>query len=108
MTHVQIQFAIDDAARADSILESLLDAHLVACGQRTGPMVSRYRWRGSLERADEWLVMLKTRSDLAPRVIDAIVSAHPYELPEVVALPIVHGSPAYLGWIDEVTAGARG
>jgi periplasmic divalent cation tolerance protein len=103
MAYVQIQFAIDDVQTADAIVESLLAGHLVACGQRLGPMVSRYWWQGSIEQAEEWLVVLKTRSELASRVIDAIVDRHPYETPEVVALPIVQGSAAYLGWVQEVT-----
>ncbi|HEV3131977.1 MAG TPA: divalent-cation tolerance protein CutA [Acidimicrobiales bacterium] len=103
---MQIQFAIDDAARGDSIVESLLAAHLIACGQRTGPMTSRYWWGGSVEQAEEWLVILKTRSELASRVIDAVVSKHPYEVPEVVAVPILDGSRAYLAWIDKVTSAA--
>ena len=106
MSHVQIQFAIDDADRADAIVGSLLAGHLVACGQRFGPAVSRYWWKGSIEQAEEWLVVLKTRSGLAPRVVEAVVAGHPYETPEVVVLPILMGSPAYLGWIDEVTADA--
>jgi periplasmic divalent cation tolerance protein len=93
MTCVQIQFAIDDAGRADAIVESLLARHLVACGQRSGPMISRYWWRGSIEQSEEWLVVLKTRSELAARVIDAVVDDHPYDTPEVVAWPILEGLP---------------
>jgi periplasmic divalent cation tolerance protein len=104
--HVQIQFAIDDPDRADAIVESLLARRLVACGQRTGPMVSRYWWKGSLEQEEEWLVLLKTRTELTARVTDAVVSDHPYDNPEVVALAIVQGSADYLEWIDDVTAGA--
>ncbi len=85
---------------------SLLGGHLVACGQRVGPVISRYWWHGSVEQAEEWLVLLKTRSELATRVIDAVVDGHPYETPEVVAFPILAGSVSYLGWIDEVTAEA--
>ena len=106
--HVQIHFAIDDADRADAIVGSLLAGHLVACGQRSGPAVSRYWWKGSVEQAEEWLVVLKTRSALASRVIDAVVAGHPYETPAVVVLPILTGAPAYLDWIDEVTAEALG
>jgi periplasmic divalent cation tolerance protein len=102
---VQIQFAIDDPDRADAIVESLLDRRLVACGQRAGPVRSRFRWQGSMETAEEWLVLLKTRSELVPRVIDAVVAEHPYENPEVVAMEFTQGAPSYLGWIDDVTAG---
>lgn len=103
MSYVQVQFAIDDAGAADSIIESLLSGHLVACGQRTAPMTSRYWWNGRLEQAEEWLVLLKTRADLASRVIDEIVRAHPYQTPEVVAVAITDGARPYLEWIDQVT-----
>ncbi len=103
MTVVQVQFAIDDPDRADAIVRRLLDERLVACGQRLGPVVSNYRWRGTLAQADEWLVLLKTRADLAERVVDAVVDAHPYETPEVVTLDITGGAAGYLDWIIEST-----
>ena len=103
MPHVQIQFAIDDADQADAIVEVLLAERLVACGQRTGPVVSHYWWQGSREHAEEWLVLLKTRSELAPQVVDAIRSRHPYDTPEVVVLELVGGAPDYFEWIDDVT-----
>lgn len=105
---VQVQFALDDPERADAIVGSLLAEHLVACGQRTAPIISRYRWKGELEQAEEWLVLLKTRADLADRVIDAILRDHPYQTPEVIVLPVIQGSPAYLDWIAEATADAVG
>ena len=85
---MQIQFAIDDPDRADAIIGSLLARHLVACGQRTGPVTSRYWWQGSLEQSEEWLVLLKTRSGLTSSVIDAVIADHPYDTPEVIALPV--------------------
>ena len=89
------------------LVESLLARRLVACGQRTGPVFSRYRWKGSLEQSEEWLVLVKTRADLAERVVDEIVKGHPYETPEVIALPITHGSAGYLEWIAESTTEAE-
>ena len=106
MSHVQIQFAIDDPVRADQIIEQLLVDRVVACGQRTGPVVSRYWWQGSLERAEEWLVLVKTRTELGPAVIEAVTAAHPYETPEVVVVDLAGGSPSYLEWIDQATAPA--
>ena len=100
MSCVQIQFAIDDPAKADEIVASLLTERIVACGQRIGPMISRYWWKGSLEDAEEWLVLLKTSSELTSQVTDAIVKCHPYETPEVIALAIIDGSPEYLDWIS--------
>ncbi len=106
--YVQIQFALDDPARADAIVASLLAERLVACGQRTAPVISQYRWKGGLEQAEEWLVLLKTRGALAERVIDMIVRDHPYETPEVIVLPVIQGSSRYLDWIAEVTVDAAG
>jgi periplasmic divalent cation tolerance protein len=102
-TYVEIRFAVADETRADEITRVLLAERLVACGQRIGPIVSRYWWSGTLERNAEWLVLTKTRSELADRVIETIVAHHPYETPEVVALPVVSGLTQYLDWIDTVT-----
>ena len=106
--YVQIQFALDDPVRADAIVATLLSEQLVACGQRTSPVISHYRWKGGLEQAEEWLVLLKTRAELAEQVIDVIVRDHPYEIPEVIVLPVIQGSTRYLDWITEVTADAVG
>jgi periplasmic divalent cation tolerance protein len=106
--HVQVQFAIDDAERADAIVEALLADRLIACGQRTGPIHSRYWWEGEREEAHEWLILMKTRADLAPAVVAAVIEHHPYETPEVVTLDLVGGAADYLAWIDEVTAPADG
>ena len=103
MSHVQIQFAIDDLEVADSIVEMLLRDRLVACGQRTGPIVSRYWWNDSVEQSQEWLVLLKTRAELASAVIHSVVTHHPYATPEVITLPIAGGAAGYLAWIDSVT-----
>lgn len=105
---VQIQFAVDDPLRADAMVATLLARQLVACGQRTAPVVSHYRWKGELEQAEEWLVLLKTRAELADQVIEVIVKDHPYETPEVIVLPVIQGSSGYLDWIAEVTVEAVG
>ncbi len=103
MTYVEIRFTIDDPGAAMRIVDSLLAEHLVACGQRVGPILSRYRWAGAVEESEEWLVLLKTRADLADRVIEVVVGRHPYQTPEVVAVPVVAGHAGYLRWIDDVT-----
>ncbi len=103
--HVEIRFSIDDEARADEIVGALLARRLVACGQRIGPMTSRYWWSGKLQQSEEWLVLLKTRSELTGRVSEVIVAHHPYDTPEIVAVPIVTGLARYLDWIDTVTGG---
>jgi len=100
---VQVQFAIDDSTEADAIITSLLDRHLVACAQRLGPMMSRYWWEGRQESAEEWLVIAKTQASRAAEVREAIVAAHPYDVPEVLVLPVIEGHEAYLAWVAAQT-----
>jgi periplasmic divalent cation tolerance protein len=66
-----------------------------------GPIESTYRWRGSVEVGREWLCLVKTTRECYPALEGAILQMHPYEPPEVVALPIAGGSTAYLGWLGE-------
>lgn len=104
MACVQVQFAIGDADGADRIVSQLLSERLVACGQRIGPVTSRYWWNGAVESGEEWLVVLKTTDERAALVVEAIVAAHPYEEPEVLVTPITAGSATYLDWVREQVA----
>jgi periplasmic divalent cation tolerance protein len=63
--------------------------------------VSRYWWKGSIEQSEEWLVLLKTRLELGPKVTKAVVGLHPYETPEVISLEISSGSAHYLDWVTD-------
>ena len=100
MSICQIQFAVDDEQTADSVIFALLARRLIACGQRLGPIVSRYWWKGQPEEADEWLVLLKTREELSRAVIGLITEMHPYETPEIIVLAVSGGNAAYLQWVE--------
>ncbi len=100
---VQVQFAIDDVIRADAIISELLDRRLVACAQRLGPMISRYWWEGRQEQTEEWLVITKTLASLATEARDAVAAAHPYEVPEILVLPVSDGHPSYVTWVADQT-----
>jgi len=93
-----------DAAR--SLARALVTGRLAACVNVGAPVESMYHWRGQIETAHEVPVAIKTRRELYPRVEAAIVAAHPYELPEVVAVPLTHGLQRYLDWIAAETAAA--
>ena len=84
---------------AERIAARLVSDRLAACVQIAGPITSTYWWKGKIETASEWLCLIKTRRVLYPAVEAAIRAVHPYEVPEIVALPIVAGSRAYLEWI---------
>lgn len=90
---------------ADRIARALVETRLAACVQVLGPITSTYRWQGKIETSEEWQCWAKTRSDLYDRIEQAIARLHPYEVPEILALPVLAGSAAYLTWLrGETTA----
>jgi len=84
---------------AERIAVELVDLRLAACAQVSGPMQSTYRWEGKIENAEEWLCTAKTTREHVPAIQEVLTRLHPYELPELVAVPIVGGSEAYLKWV---------
>lgn len=74
---------------------------MVACVQILGPMQSRYRWQGEVTQSSEYLMLMKTGGALVAEATAAIVEAHPYDVPEVLALPVVGGHQPYLDWVTE-------
>ena len=85
---------------AERLARRLIEENLAACGNVISPVRSFYRWKGTIEDASEWLLSIKTSRELFDRVRLALESAHSYELPEVLALPVVEGSPNYLAWME--------
>lgn len=101
----QVSVAAASREEAERIADALLDARLAACVQLVGPVESRYWWHGAREAATEWLCLVKTRVALVDRVGAAVRAVHSYEVPEVVAVPIVAGDPAYLRWLEAEASG---
>ena len=95
---------LPDREAALAVAERLVTERLAACVNVLGECTSVYRWKGELERAAEVTLLVKTRAALYPRVEAAIRGLHPYELPEIVAVPISAGLPGYLEWIAAETA----
>jgi periplasmic divalent cation tolerance protein len=89
---------------AEAIAEVLLDERLAACVQLT-PINSRYLWQGEVVRADEILLLIKTRAELFDQVAAAIREAHTYETPEIIATSVVAGDGDYLRWLAASTGG---
>jgi periplasmic divalent cation tolerance protein len=86
---------------AERIGRGLVEQGLAACVNVVPGVVSFYKWKGTLERASEMLLVIKTRAERFEAVRAALVAMHPYELPEVLALPIEAGHAPYLAWLDE-------
>ncbi len=92
-----------DRAIAEKIARALVERKLAACVNILAECTSIYRWRGAIETAGEVPLMIKTRADIYDDVEFAIKSLHPYELPEIVAVPVERGSDDYLEWISAAT-----
>jgi periplasmic divalent cation tolerance protein len=103
LAHILIFTTLPDADSAKALARALLEARLAACVTIGAPVESMYHWQGAIETATEVPVTVKTRGELFSNVSAVIRSRHPYELPEVLAVPIVDGLPAYLAWIDAHT-----
>jgi periplasmic divalent cation tolerance protein len=92
-----------DRATAESLAQSLVAERLAACANVVPGLASVYRWQGRVERADELLLILKTEVDRVPALIARAAELHPYDVPEVLALPVEAGLAAYLAWVREQT-----
>lgn len=99
--YVQVLTTASSEEEAERIASDLLDRGLAACVQVVGPITSRYRWQGQLERATEWQCLAKTEAAAYPAVEKAIGAINSYDEPEIIATPIVAGSEGYLAWVGE-------
>lgn len=106
MQVIQVQTTFSNREDADRVGLLLVEQRLAACVQICGPIRSVYRWQGKIETAEEWLCLLKTPQDRYPQVERALIEAHPYETPEIIALPVAAGSSTYLDWVRAETAPA--
>jgi periplasmic divalent cation tolerance protein len=86
---------------AKKIAHALVERRLAACVNVVGPIESVYRWKGEVESAAEFLLIVKTTAEAFERVREAIGELHSYELPECIAIKVESGSSEYLDWISE-------
>ena len=92
-----------DAATAEKLAQQIIDARVAACVNQLAPCTSTYRWRDNIETASEVPLLIKTTQTAYPRLEALIRAAHPYELPEIIAVPVSVGLPAYLDWVNQQT-----
>lgn len=90
-----------DEAAAARIGRALVESGLAACVTRVGPVHSTYRWQGAVQDEPEMLLVIKTVDARYPELEMRLKSLHPYEVPEIIALPIRAGSPDYVAWLQE-------
>jgi periplasmic divalent cation tolerance protein len=94
-----------DAQTARSMARALVEERLIACASLVPGVTSVYRWRGAVEEAAELLVVMKTRPALLERLFARAAELHPYEVPELLAVPVAGGLAAYCRWVAEETEG---
>jgi periplasmic divalent cation tolerance protein len=97
----QVTTTTDSRASAERIAAALVEERLAACAQVVGPVGSTYRWEGRVEQATEWYCHLKTTVARLPALEARLRALHTYQVPEIIAVPISAGHPAYLAWIED-------
>ena len=94
---------LPDRDSAGKLARALIEKRLAACVNVLSPCRSVYRWRGKTEDAEEFPLLIKTTRERYPELEAAIRASHPYELPEIIAVALTGGLPAYLDWVDSET-----
>lgn len=102
-TYIQVQITFPSEASAVATAERLVLKRLAACAQILGPIRSIYVWKGENESCSEILLLAKTRSALFDRLVEEVRDGHPYDCPQIVALPIFAGNDDYMAWLDVQT-----
>ena len=93
-------------AAAEGVAEALVGERLAACVNLVGPVRSVYRWDGAVQKEDELLAVIKTTAARRDALLARLRELHPYDVPEMLVMPVEHGLPAYLDWVRAETAGS--
>ena len=101
MKYISVLVTCSSVKEARKIVNFLVKKRLAACGNIIKGVESIFRWKGKVDKAGECLVIIKTKKSLFKRVKKAVRAVHSYEVPEIIALPILEGNKEYLDWIKE-------
>ena len=105
MEYILIMVTASSREEAEKIATTLLERKLIACANILGPVSSRFWWQGKIDSAEEYMIFMKTKRELFDQVADNVKQLHSYEVPEIIALPIVEGAKPYLEWINSNLTG---
>jgi periplasmic divalent cation tolerance protein len=103
MTTLLVLTNLPDRAAAEGLADALIEKRLAACVNILAPCRSVYRWKGAVQHDEEHPMLIKTTAERYPALEAALRAGHPYELPEIIAVPIERGLPAYLAWVASET-----
>jgi periplasmic divalent cation tolerance protein len=102
---LQVQTTVDTRQEAQDLARILVETRLAACVQIVGPIESTYSWQGAVQMEAEWLCLAKVPARHFDAIAEVIRANHAYDVPEIIALPVVRSTPSYLAWIDRVATG---
>lgn len=102
---VRVETTVDTRDGAERVARSVIEHRLAACAQVSGPITSFYRWEGRVQADEEWMVVIKTAADRLDDLVAHVDGVHPYDVPEIVAVPVTGGNPAYLEWVRDESRG---
>ena len=103
MSSLLVLTNLPDRATAELLADALIEQQVAACVNILAPCRSVYRWKGAVQRDEEHPMLIKTTAERYPALEQALRARHPYELPEIIAVPIERGLPAYLEWVATET-----
>lgn len=98
---VEVRVTAPDEQTADALAAGLVERRLAACAQVLGPITSVYTWEGVTERSQEWLLLVKTTEAAFDALAAAVQEQHPYEVPEVLAVPVAQALTSYAEWVRD-------
>lgn len=99
--YLQVTTTTETKEDAQKIAHSIVAKRLAGCVQVIGPITSIYRWKNKIEEANEWLCIIKSKESLYAELEKTIQKVHPYEVPEIISVPIGSGSNHYLEWLEK-------
>ena len=99
MSYIFVIMTTPNKEEASKIVRGLLEERLIACANIVGPVSSVFWWQGKIDEENEVLVLMKSHKNLFERLSKRVMEIHSYDVPEIIALPIIEGAPPYLGWL---------
>lgn len=101
--YILVMTTVPDMEVGQILAEKIIEDRLAACVTQFAPVQSLYWWEGKISQDQEYVLFIKTKASLFPRLESKIIQIHPYKVPEIIALPILTGHKSYFDWLDKET-----
>ena len=98
---IQITITVETREQGEQLVHNLVENRLIACGQILGPIQSIYWWKGNIEKAQEWMCLAKSKKDKFNEIVRQVKRIHSYEVPEIIAVPLIAVDENYAHWLEE-------